>query len=369
MGSNPIPSIMNWLSSSSGYLYSPDILSESDVVHLDFDQSPTVSYSSDEYGEQGIPELFGLFCGGTVSCWGSSAGGVSPDECKTSQYMSTLIRNCKLGISLRMKKCISKLSEDYSEVDFEKIRVSVLELDKDFSFILTGTDRICELAAYLRVKGVGADQVVLVIGTMKSPARPGCELPHFLKFMSLLVKDGGVVLPAGVWVLSADAAGVVSVHYPQWVYKSSTYCRGSLKSKMNYILLDYKPDSGIIHLCKKPEQISLKWELRSEPVQVIVVDDRFTDYSLMSELRCKFIIIRGTGVGNIGAHNLPVLKELCEYNRVVVTTVCPDGPIRTDIYKSTRIISTCHKLEFNRRNYTDSFLYYAIRYTTFDNEI
>ena len=360
---------MNWLVSSSGYLYSSDVSSESYVVPYNYDETPSGPNRGLESEGVSSFQLCGLFCGGTVSCWGSSAEGVSPDEAKTDKYMSTLIRNLNLNISLKMKKCISKLSEDYSEVDFERIRTSALELNQKLSFILTGTDRICELAAYLRVKGAGVDQVVLLIGTMKSPARPGCELPHILRFMSLLAQNSTVVLPAGVWILSADAEGVVSVHYPEWVYKSSSYCRGSLKSKMNYILLNYTPSDGRIHLCRRPEPKYHIRKLRCEPIKVIIVDDRFIDYDQLSCYSGVCLIVRGTGVGNIGVYNLPVLRELCENNRVIVTTACPDGPVRTDVYRSTRILSSHCSLEFNTRNYTDSFLYYALKYTTFENEI
>jgi len=301
-----------------------------------------------------------ILAGGTISAWGSLSTGVSCDNLKTISYINKLnndIFKKKLKFNIVETK-VSKLSENTNDSDFEEI-LNLRKNIKGPTLILFGTDKLADLSAYLKLHLEDSTLLTIISGAMKSPARPGCEQASILNFMNKIVKNDSI-LSFGVYLLGIDESGTATLHYPQFVYKYNTFTRDSFKSKNEYWFLKIKYSSKHFFINYIFNTNYLQ-NLNKSINNVIFIDDRYFDYNLIKYAKNYIIVIKGTGLGHINIQNLSKIENLRKNNKIIITSSCPTGSVRNDIYKTGRDLKKL-SLDLNNFNYSDTFLYYYLKY-------
>lgn len=214
--------------------------------------------------------------------------------------------------------------------------------------IVHGTDRLCFSAAYIALT-FNRPYPILFVSCQRSLDRPTSELNLMLHNAITITTK----IKSGCWVLNYVSPTLCELINPKFSVKLFSYGKSCFASKQQKPCFSFNNISNTLtkftHL-KLNSNYFIK--TRSKALPKILVLILFPDLILPNLKNYDFVIICGTGLGNISQEHIALLD-----NSVVFVISVPIGPTRNDIYITSRNLA---KHSITQSNYCLDYLYLSL---------
>ncbi|MET1101780.1 MAG: Glu-tRNA(Gln) amidotransferase subunit GatD [Pyrodictiaceae archaeon] len=238
------------------------------------------------------------------------------------------------------------LSENMTMSEWERIVDTVADAIKkgyDGVIVAHGTDTMAYTAAALSFALQGLPVPVVLVGSQRSSDRPSSDAAMNLISAALVASRADFA--EVVVVMHGETGDTYSLaHRATKVRKMHTSRRDAFQSINSLPLAKIYPFEKKIELILEPLRRRGEQELRVvngfERKVALIKFYPGMDPSLISFLAdkgYKGIVLEGTGLGHVGEHLIPVLKEVIEKGVVVVmTSQCLFGRVNMNVYTTGR---------------------------------
>ena len=288
--------------------------------------------------KSGRPNISLISAGGTVvSFVDFYTGTVHPAE-DTADVLGAFPELADLA-NIHAKILFSTYSENMGAEQWQKLADCVAEEinnGADAVIIPHGTDTMEYTAAALSFMLGDVPKPVVLVGAMKPASCPSSDAITNLTAAIKFCTDSG---KAGVFVVMHDTLGDDSfaVHLGTRVRKMHTSRRDAFES-INASPAAHVDAAGKVELLQDLRDSSDGKAVARTAMEKDVVLLQYhpdMDPSLYRDviLKSKGVVISGTGLGNVGAQMLPLIREACDKGIVVVmASQCIRGAVNLNVY-------------------------------------
>ena len=331
------------LKMKSGYNVGVRITPDTNIQVLD---KPVEGSRKEEEVEfhKGLPKLVLIGTGGTIASYVDYRTGAVHPALSTSDMINAVPEIREIA-NIDATVLFSIFSENMNVENWQKLAQEVadqLNNGADGVIIPHGTDTMGYTAAALSFMLGDVSKPVVLVGAQRSSDRPSSDASSNLMACARFCTKAD---RAGVYVVMHDTSGDDSfaVHVGSRVRKMHTSRRDAFHS-INAAPIAHLDDKG------KMEVFSDGPKVTGDKVVAKVDMERSCallqyypgmDPQLFEDvfMRCKGIVISGSGLGHVNENMIPLIKRACDNGTVVVmTSQCLNGRTNLNVYNTGRDI-------------------------------
>lgn len=331
------------LKMKSGYNVGVRITPDTNIQVLD---KPVEGSRKEEEVEfrKGLPKLVLIGTGGTIASYVDYRTGAVHPALSTSDMINAVPEIREIA-NIDATVLFSIFSENMNVENWQKLAQEVadqLNNGADGVIIPHGTDTMGYTAAALSFMLGDVSKPVVLVGAQRSSDRPSSDASSNLMACARFCTKAD---RAGVYVVMHDTSGDDSfaVHVGSRVRKMHTSRRDAFHS-INAVPIAHLDDKG------KMEVFSDGPKVTGDKVIAKVDMERSCallqyypgmDPQLFEDvfMRCKGIVISGSGLGHVNENMIPLIKRACDNGTVVVmTSQCLNGRTNLNVYNTGRDI-------------------------------
>lgn len=331
------------LKMKSGYNVGVRITPDTNIQVLD---KPVEGSRKEEEVEfrKGLPKLVLIGTGGTIASYVDYRTGAVHPALSTSDMINAVPEIREIA-NIDATVLFSIFSENMNVENWQKLAQEVadqLNNGADGVIIPHGTDTMGYTAAALSFMLGDVSKPVVLVGAQRSSDRPSSDASSNLMACARFCTKAD---RAGVYVVMHDTSGDDSfaVHVGSRVRKMHTSRRDAFHS-INAAPIAHLDDKG------KMEVFSDGPKVTGDKVVAKVDMERSCallqyypgmDPQLFEGvfMRCKGIVISGSGLGHVNENMIPLIKRACDNGTVVVmTSQCLNGRTNLNVYNTGRDI-------------------------------
>ena len=331
------------LKMKSGYNVGVRITPDTNIQVLD--KPVEVSRKEEEVEfRKGLPKLVLIGTGGTIASYVDYRTGAVHPALSTSDMINAVPEIREIA-NIDATVLFSIFSENMNVENWQKLAQEVadqLNNGADGVIIPHGTDTMGYTAAALSFMLGDVSKPVVLVGAQRSSDRPSSDASSNLMACARFCTKAD---RAGVYVVMHDTSGDDSfaVHVGSRVRKMHTSRRDAFHS-INAAPIAHLDDKG------KMEVFSDGPKVTGDKVVAKVDMERSCallqyypgmDPQLFEDvfMRCKGIVISGSGLGHVNENMIPLIKRACDNGTVVVmTSQCLNGRTNLNVYNTGRDI-------------------------------
>ena len=293
---------------------------------------------------KGLPKLVLIGTGGTIASYVDYRTGAVHPALSTSDMINAVPEIREIA-NIDATVLFSIFSENMNVENWQKLAQEVadqLNNGADGVIIPHGTDTMGYTAAALSFMLGDVSKPVVLVGAQRSSDRPSSDASSNLMACARFCTKAD---RAGVYVVMHDTSGDDSfaVHVGSRVRKMHTSRRDAFHS-INAAPIAHLDDKG------KMEVFSDGPKVTGDKVVAKVDMERSCallqyypgmDPQLFEDvfMRCKGIVISGSGLGHVNENMIPLIKRACDNGTVVVmTSQCLNGRTNLNVYNTGRDI-------------------------------
>ena len=331
------------LKMKSGYNVGVRITPDTNIQVLDKPVEVSRKEEDVEF-RKGLPKLVLIGTGGTIASYVDYRTGAVHPALSTSDMINAVPEIREIA-NIDATVLFSIFSENMNVENWQKLAQEVadqLNNGADGVIIPHGTDTMGYTAAALSFMLGDVSKPVVLVGAQRSSDRPSSDASSNLMACARFCTKAD---RAGVYVVMHDTSGDDSfaVHVGSRVRKMHTSRRDAFHS-INAAPIAHLDDKG------KMEVFSDGPKVTGDKVVAKVDMERSCallqyypgmDPQLFEDvfMRCKGIVISGSGLGHVNENMIPLIKRACDNGTVVVmTSQCLNGRTNLNVYNTGRDI-------------------------------
>ena len=299
----------------------------------------------------GLPNIVLIGTGGTIASFVDYRTGAVRPALSAAQMVDAVPAMREIA-NVSAKVLFSIFSENMTVTHWRELAKAVAEEinnGADGVIIPHGTDTMGYTAAALSFMLPGVTKPVVLVGAQRSSDRPSSDAYSNLMAATRFCASGN----AGVFVVMHEELGddKFAVHTGTRVRKMHTSRRDSFKS-VNAPLaakIDEKGNIESSDLAKtSKKKISAKTDMEENVVLLQYYPgmsvEKFRDLFKNS----KGVVIAGTGLGHVNSVLIPMIKDACASDTVVVmTSQCLNGQTNLNVYDNGRDLISAGVISVN----------------------
>lgn len=331
------------LKMKSGYNVGVRITPDTNIQVLD--KPVEVSRKEEEVEfRKGLPKLVLIGTGGTIASYVDYRTGAVHPALSTSDMINAVPEIREIA-NIDATVLFSIFSENMNVENWQKLAQEVadqLNNGADGVIIPHGTDTMGYTAAALSFMLGDVSKPVVLVGAQRSSDRPSSDASSNLMACARFCTKAD---RAGVYVVMHDTSGDDSfaVHVGSRVRKMHTSRRDAFHS-INAAPIAHLDDKGKMEVFSDGPRVTgdkVVAKVDMERSCVLLQYYPGMDPQLFEDvfMRCKGIVISGSGLGHVNENMIPLIKRACDNGTVVVmTSQCLNGRTNLNVYNTGRDI-------------------------------
>ena len=331
------------LKMKSGYNVGVRITPDTNIQVLD--KPVEVSRKEEEVEfRKGLPKLVLIGTGGTIASYVDYRTGAVHPALSTSDMINAVPEIREIA-NIDATVLFSIFSENMNVENWQKLAQEVadqLNNGADGVIIPHGTDTMGYTAAALSFMLGDVSKPVVLVGAQRSSDRPSSDASSNLMACARFCTKAD---RAGVYVVMHDTSGDDSfaVHVGSRVRKMHTSRRDAFHS-INAAPIAHLDDKGKMEVFSDGPKVTgdkVVAKVDMERSCVLLQYYPGMDPQLFEDvfMRCKGIVISGSGLGHVNENMIPLIKRACDNGTVVVmTSQCLNGRTNLNVYNTGRDI-------------------------------
>ena len=331
------------LKMKSGYNVGVRITPDTNIQVLD--KPVEVSRKEEEVEfRKGLPKLVLIGTGGTIASYVDYRTGAVHPALSTSDMINAVPEIREIA-NIDATVLFSIFSENMNVENWQKLAQEVadqLNNGADGVIIPHGTDTMGYTAAALSFMLGDVSKPVVLVGAQRSSDRPSSDASSNLMACARFCTKAD---RAGVYVVMHDTSGDDSfaVHVGSRVRKMHTSRRDAFHS-INAAPIAHLDDKGKMEVFSDGPRVTgdkVVAKVDMERSCALLQYYPGMDTQLFEDvfMRCKGIVISGSGLGHVNENMIPLIKRACDNGTVVVmTSQCLNGRTNLNVYNTGRDI-------------------------------
>ena len=331
------------LKMKSGYNVGVRITPDTNIQVLD--KPVEVSRKEEEVEfRKGLPKLVLIGTGGTIASYVDYRTGAVHPALSTSDMINAVPEIREIA-NIDATVLFSIFSENMNVENWQKLAQEVadqLNNGADGVIIPHGTDTMGYTAAALSFMLGDVSKPVVLVGAQRSSDRPSSDASSNLMACARFCTKAD---RAGVYVVMHDTSGDDSfaVHVGSRVRKMHTSRRDAFHS-INAAPIAHLDDKGKMEVFSDGPRVTgdkVVAKVDMERSCALLQYYPGMDPQLFEDvfMRCKGIVISGSGLGHVNENMIPLIKRACDNGTVVVmTSQCLNGRTNLNVYNTGRDI-------------------------------
>ena len=331
------------LKMKSGYNVGIRVDSDSKITVIE-QPAPAVKKDAEVEEKKGLPTLVLIGTGGTIASYVDYRTGAVHPALSTSDMINAVPEIREIA-NIDATVLFSIFSENMNVENWQKLAQEVadqLNNGADGVIIPHGTDTMGYTAAALSFMLGDVSKPVVLVGAQRSSDRPSSDASSNLMACARFCTKAD---RAGVYVVMHDTSGDDSfaVHVGSRVRKMHTSRRDAFHS-INAAPIAHLDDKGKMEVFSDGPRVTgdkVVAKVDMERSCVLLQYYPGMDPQLFEDvfMRCKGIVISGSGLGHVNENMIPLIKRACDNGTVVVmTSQCLNGRTNLNVYNTGRDI-------------------------------